>query len=124
MNTVKVVNNTLSVWNIGPLDVGGECYTLVPGQPKVIPTEFFLKFDRNVILERAFAEGKLALVADSAPPATVDPSLSELLARPGAPASPAQQSLSDVVSTPPPAEPAAPAAPVITPEQLSSLLKR
>jgi|APCry1669188910_1035180.scaffolds.fasta_scaffold00140_37 hypothetical protein len=59
MEKVSILNKTVSVHMIGPIEVGGEQYVLPPGVPVSVPLEFLEKFDGSVVLAHKFKSGEL-----------------------------------------------------------------
>lgn len=78
--TLEVTNNTVSVWNLGPVEPGGEHYTMIPGVPLEIPVEFLKRFDRHPVIEHAVETGKLTIKL------VVPPALDQPASTPAAPA--------------------------------------
>lgn len=66
--TVKIVNNTVSVHTIGPIETGGELYVLPPGQGVDVPVRFLEKFDGSKVLASKFKAGDLAVIRPGAEP--------------------------------------------------------
>lgn len=63
--SVLIVNNTVSVHTIGPIEVGGESYTLPPGVPVSVPLAFLEKFDGSVVLAHKFKLGELKFLDET-----------------------------------------------------------
>lgn len=87
--TVKIVNNTVSVHTIGPIETGGELYVLPPGSPVDVPVKFLERFDGSKVLAAKFKTGDLAVIRPGtveveAPPETVSDALAGSLGEPNA----------------------------------------
>ena len=62
--SVSIRNNTVSVHMIGPIEVGGESYTLPPGVPVRVPLAFLERFDGSAVLAHKFKSGDLEFITN------------------------------------------------------------
>lgn len=84
--SVSILNNTVSVHTIGPIEVGGESYTLPPGVPVSVPLAFLEKFDGSAVLAHKFKSGDLKFLNKNEEKSALDEAknLTEILTSSGA----------------------------------------
>ena len=70
--SVSILNNTVSLHTIGPLEVGGVSYTLPPGVPVSVPLAFLEKFDGSAVLTHKFKVGDLKFLNKSEEKSALD----------------------------------------------------